>query len=216
MSNELYHHGIKGMHWGIRRFQNEDGSLTPAGRARLDQYKEKELAKNNKDFDRVSNRLDDKRTGYLAKMVKYGSDQKKYDKYKSKYEKRSQELEENEAARKRINHAIQTMTYKDMMDEKSQARIAHMEPFIQAAINIPLVALTGYSGFSFGPSASMRKEMMREARYANKEYDVKSAKRTNVVMNTETNRVRSVTRENGHSQRRRYRRYQARFPRPNE
>ena len=34
--NELYHHGIKGMKWGIRRFQNEDGSLTAAGRKRYD------------------------------------------------------------------------------------------------------------------------------------------------------------------------------------
>lgn len=31
---ELYHHGIKGQKWGVRRFQNEDGSLTPAGRER--------------------------------------------------------------------------------------------------------------------------------------------------------------------------------------
>lgn len=31
---ELYHSGIKGMKWGIRRFQNPDGSLTPAGRKR--------------------------------------------------------------------------------------------------------------------------------------------------------------------------------------
>jgi len=30
----LYHHGIKGQHWGTRRYQNSDGSLTPAGRER--------------------------------------------------------------------------------------------------------------------------------------------------------------------------------------
>ena len=30
----LMHHGIKGMHWGIRRYQNPDGTLTPAGRAK--------------------------------------------------------------------------------------------------------------------------------------------------------------------------------------
>lgn len=32
--NELRHHGIKGQKWGVRRFQNEDGSLTSAGRKR--------------------------------------------------------------------------------------------------------------------------------------------------------------------------------------
>lgn len=34
MSAYLMHHGIKGQKWGVRRFQNEDGSLTGAGESR--------------------------------------------------------------------------------------------------------------------------------------------------------------------------------------
>ena len=33
--DELYHHGVKGMKWGVRRYQNSDGSLTSAGKKRL-------------------------------------------------------------------------------------------------------------------------------------------------------------------------------------
>lgn len=49
ISDELYHHGIKGQRWGIRRYQNDDGSLTEAGRKRYGSPKSIQRALNKID-----------------------------------------------------------------------------------------------------------------------------------------------------------------------
>lgn len=51
-SNELYHHGILGMKWGVRRYQNKDGTLTAAGKRKL----EKESVKIKKEESILKNR----------------------------------------------------------------------------------------------------------------------------------------------------------------
>ena len=73
----LIHYGIEGQKWGVRRFQNEDGTYTDEGLLRRkDQvHFVKEQSKTNKDFDKVTRNLQEKGNKFSDK------------KYNKKYEK---------------------------------------------------------------------------------------------------------------------------------
>ena len=60
--DELYHHGIKGQRWGVRRFQNKDGSLTRLGQKRADRQAKaaaKEYVKSSSPFPEELLNLDE-------------------------------------------------------------------------------------------------------------------------------------------------------------
>ena len=48
-NNFIMHYGIKGMKWGIRRYQNEDGTLTEAGKKRANREARKEIIKERRE-----------------------------------------------------------------------------------------------------------------------------------------------------------------------
>lgn len=55
-SDELCHYGIRGMRWGIRRYQNSDGSLTTAGRNRYSTGKHHSIFTRKKTTSKVTTR----------------------------------------------------------------------------------------------------------------------------------------------------------------
>lgn len=71
MNYYICHHGIKGQKWGVRRFQNEDGTLTPAGKRRYGAGIDR-LAR---EVDEVSKKyVNDSSAGYKLAAARVGVD----------------------------------------------------------------------------------------------------------------------------------------------
>jgi hypothetical protein len=70
-TGELYHHGIKGQRWGIRRYQKKDGSLTPAGKKRY--YDTPELNKQKREIDAAKEAYKTSKKAYSKAYEDYNS-----------------------------------------------------------------------------------------------------------------------------------------------
>lgn len=66
--NELYHWGIKGQRWGIRRYRNEDGTLTEAGKQRYSKQLERISTRRNLSGSRRTSTLERARKKNIEEM----------------------------------------------------------------------------------------------------------------------------------------------------
>ena len=129
---ELYHWGIKGMKWGVRRYQNEDGSLTSAGRKRysnpdgtLNKKGEKYIAKETARLAAEKIKLENQKKTE-ARLVKLDKAREENQKLKDQISgKNTDEAEENDSRTKTKVSPVESydmslLTDKELSDTRNR------------------------------------------------------------------------------------------------
>lgn len=128
---ELTHWGIKNMKWGIRRFQNKDGSLTPEGGKRYngsDYQPRKSLGQKISDYKKASAKKKQLEKARAARAEKKRAEEEA----KAKAEQRKKDVESgkikakdmtSEELRDRINRMNDEKRYKQLMEETGHTSV---------------------------------------------------------------------------------------------
>lgn len=131
-NNELYHWGVKGQKWGVRRYQNKDGSLTKAGQKRYERDQRENAGKKKgnrvgqadpnrwvrEDMER-SKRLTDASTTMVNDLKNINNNSIKNRKSKNKMDLSSMSDKE---MRDKINRAYLEKQYDDMFNPKKVSK----------------------------------------------------------------------------------------------
>lgn len=172
--NYLAHHGVKGQKWGVRRWQNSDGSLTPDGKIHYYGHgkKEAERTEGNKSRNGSFTTGSKRQDRFIAKEQKRSdrSDkhvEKKLEKLANKYKKTN-----NEKYSKKFDDTYRDFDYRNKVQKEYVKRLKAISnsDFKRANRNIPRLAgqfLAGIPGNIMVGSMQSNKAMNKGSKASN-------------------------------------------------
>lgn len=147
-SDELFHWGIKGQKWGIRRYQNEDGTLTKEGKQRYRVNSVGEYRKRQLDSAKSVSETAGNMTGRAADILRKKNNKESY-KVDEKIKKMS-----DEELRRKINRIQMERQYASLTSgDKNQGRARAIEILETTG------TIVGIVGGAFGIAATIKNLM---------------------------------------------------------
>lgn len=155
----ISHHGVKGQKWGLRRYQNPDGSLTAEGMRRYNTDSAVDTTKSLHKIERENARLINRRANAVVKADKAyqkGND-KAYEKQISKIKQYDESINAGKKYAEKIKADYSKNGYK--VDEQSKTRYTHAGRVIATSLlltpvaGIALFGIDAYRANKYGAEA---------------------------------------------------------------